>query len=732
MHNPSSPAQVPRTLLFVLSKSSFLLAKLQLDYILSNYGDIRGKLLSPPQSLSAAYKYMLSRILENESTSQHLALRTVSWVFYATRPLEVAELCHLLGTEAGKTDLDWENLPQPQSILDACEGLVTFDEANGVARFFHHTVRDFVKAECETLLLPISDVAKTCLAYLSFDVFNEGPCVDKPTLDSRVERYEASDFVCKFWSSYARRVDESPDVQIAILEVLASENRRESMLQIESYIDSNRTDISFTEGQTLVHVLARAGLSTLCGRVLDENDILDGYNSFNLHTDLSVVYRGNEPPVSRSQTSIFEEDDDGRTSLHFAVREGHDQIVDLLITRGANVDVPDKYGQTPLHWAAKEGHDKTVRLLLDAGAAVKQQDNAGRTALHCAAWNAQDHIVEMVLDAGVDVMDSGKWTALHEAACCGHVTIVDVLLKKKAFVNPLNHMGRTPLHLAAMSGHNKVLQLLLRHGAEAKAPDNIGLTALHFATWDGHEKVVQTLLSAGVGLTSDQWRRTPLHGAARNGHDFIVTILLNAKADVAMRDNYGRTALHLAAFQGQEATVRTLLQAGADPYLRDMIGRTALHRTSLGGYEKIVMLLLSAGSDIEARDDDGRTSLHLAAGYGHYMAVKTLLEAGASVSTKDAQGRTALHEASQTRVELNPTSWSGHDDVVRLLLGYRADVGSRDKYNQTALHLAAWNGQTLVARILVAAGANVATRDRAGKTPRQLAEENGHQSFSWL
>jgi hypothetical protein len=287
VHNHSSPTQVSKALQIALSKSSFLLAKLQLNYILSSHGDIRGKLLSPPQSVSAAYRYMLSRIQEGGPESRYnLALRTLSWIFYATRPLQMAELCHLLGTEAGKTDLSWENLPQPQSILDACEGLVTIDEANGIARFFHHTAREFIKAEFETLLSPISDLARTCLAYLSFDVFGDGPCVDKPTLDSRMERYEASEFVCQFWGSYARRAEESPDVQIAILDFLASENRKDSMLQIESYINSNMTDSSFTKRQTIVHVLARAGLSTLCGRVLDKNNTLDRYNLPYLHTNL--------------------------------------------------------------------------------------------------------------------------------------------------------------------------------------------------------------------------------------------------------------------------------------------------------------------------------------------------------------------------------------------------------------------------------------------------------------
>jgi ankyrin repeat protein len=54
----------------------------------------------------------------------------------------------------------------------------------------------------------------------------------------------------------------------------------------------------------------------------------------------------------------------GRTALHHAAEAGSCEVVERLLTAGANPNLKDEYGETPLHDAARAGHKDVVVLLL--------------------------------------------------------------------------------------------------------------------------------------------------------------------------------------------------------------------------------------------------------------------------------------------------------------------------------------------------------------------------------
>ena len=71
----------------------------------------------------------------------------------------------------------------------------------------------------------------------------------------------------------------------------------------------------------------------------------------------------------------------GDTPLHLAARNGHKDVVHLLLDNGVEPDLYTKYGMTPLHIAALIGHIDVVQLLLDRGAKPNIQCQNGSTPL---------------------------------------------------------------------------------------------------------------------------------------------------------------------------------------------------------------------------------------------------------------------------------------------------------------------------------------------------------------
>lgn len=60
---------------------------------------------------------------------------------------------------------------------------------------------------------------------------------------------------------------------------------------------------------------------------------------------------------------FVDRDDHGFSPLHWACKEGHIKIVEMLIRRGARINVTNMGDDTPLHLAAAHGHRPIVQLV---------------------------------------------------------------------------------------------------------------------------------------------------------------------------------------------------------------------------------------------------------------------------------------------------------------------------------------------------------------------------------
>uniref|UniRef100_A0A8D3D8F3 Scaffold protein ILK n=1 Tax=Scophthalmus maximus TaxID=52904 RepID=A0A8D3D8F3_SCOMX len=96
-------------------------------------------------------------------------------------------------------------------------------------------------------------------------------------------------------------------------------------------------------------------------------------------------------------------DDHGFSPLHWACREGRSGVVDMLIMRGARINVMNRGDDTPLHLAASHGHRDIVAKLIQCKADPNTVNEHGNTALHYACFWGQDEVAEDLLTSGAQV-----------------------------------------------------------------------------------------------------------------------------------------------------------------------------------------------------------------------------------------------------------------------------------------------------------------------------------------
>jgi len=189
----------------------------------------------------------------------------------------------------------------------------------------------------------------------------------------------------------------------------------------------------------------------------------------------------------------------------------------------------DKTGWGPIQWATFIGREDIVRLLLNRGADPGFDSTYVMGPLHVAcAWNRPEAMFAL-LEKDPDVSTSGPG-------------------------------GWTPAFWCSFTGQHRLLEHLLRRGANIHETDDQGRTALHVAAARNHLRVVATLLGAGADVNARGARggETPLHLASERGHLAISECLIFNKALFEMKDETGQTPLELAESNGHQLLARAI------------------------------------------------------------------------------------------------------------------------------------------------------------------------------
>ncbi|KAF4943282.1 hypothetical protein FSARC_14963, partial [Fusarium sarcochroum] len=286
----------------------FLLAQLHIDSVctkktLKKMKEVLNSLSTGPKAYDIAYEKAMERITGQDLDSQELAKQVLSWVICAKRVLITSKLQHALAVEVGELELDEENLPQIEDMVSVCAGLVTIDEESDIIRLVHYTTQEyFDRTQMQWFPNAQSDIATTCVTYLSFSAFESGPCTNERRFEHRLLANPFYHYASRNWGHHALMA--SMDGHQFILDFLESETKLSASFQI----------IMNFEGYPWDHIAGQNGPRQ-------------------------------------------------RTGVHAAAYFGLKNTVLALLKNGHDADSQDIAGRTPLWYAAMRGSETTFNLL---------------------------------------------------------------------------------------------------------------------------------------------------------------------------------------------------------------------------------------------------------------------------------------------------------------------------------------------------------------------------------
>lgn len=152
-------------------------------------------------------------------------------------------------------------------------------------------------------------------------------------------------------------------------------------------------------------------------------------------------------------------------ALIWAVRTGNQVGCEVLLSKGADVQVQDRDGNTILHHAALMDRLELLGFLLFAGADPEAANKRGQTALHLVTAVGSYSACRLLLDQGASLAhpDGRGNTPLHIAAERGDFELCEFFLFLGAAADQKNNDGRTPGDLARIQGYARVVRLLGAH-----------------------------------------------------------------------------------------------------------------------------------------------------------------------------------------------------------------------------------------------------------------------------
>ena len=296
-----------------------------------------------PSDINATYTAILERIPKSDRS---LASETLLLLTGSLRPLTILELAEAAVFEPTDTSIEDDmRLPEPEALLEICQGLIEYDKASRVMTLAHASVRTFLTSLVSTDRPQHwfafdgpnlhARMAEKCLTYLLFDNFKDGFQQFKDYA-KMLNRYPFLDYASHHWPAHTKMCTWTCGLEKTALRFCSTHTPPKGgnfSLWVQCLMPRADHDrLRLTEP---LYYAASFGLIDLVRSLLNTKQV-----------DIEA-YGG------RYESS----------ALHSAVYRNHVETARLLIEHGASVNAQDSGGMTPIFWARQRGNRDMIELL---------------------------------------------------------------------------------------------------------------------------------------------------------------------------------------------------------------------------------------------------------------------------------------------------------------------------------------------------------------------------------
>jgi ankyrin repeat protein len=553
--------------------------------------------------------------IEEESVDD--ARRILTLLCTAKRPLRVEELIDGIAVELGddaKFNED-SRLMNQDDIRHICPGFIEVDFNNErkevTVRIAHYSVQEYLESDrilaSGTARFSVrrkeanTEMASICLVYLMDRGLCEA-CMTETWVFGYNSNYPLAAYAAGNWADHYHEGDAlDPELHRLALALFHDEDcALVSWANIYKWAGYKRDGLG-DRILTPLYLAARLGLDPVV-RVLAEESSTTTTTTNKKHYFESALITAATAGHASTVALLLSHANPANpainhlgfegTALHLAARHGHLDVVTTLLAHSADIEAHDYRGKTPLYDAAGGGKDEVVQLLLERGAEIEPAGGYD-TPLECAALGGREAVVAMLLDRGADP-NRGRYTTPLEAAR-ENAAVVRLLLDRGADVD----LGTpdAPLVVACANGAVDVVAVLLDRGADVERAGGWGNLMERAVGNPDAARMVELLLEYGADpMGGEGSNQTPLEAAAGLWAAYPV---MERLLDVGVDVNAGREMTPLekaAASTTSVENVKLLLERGADPNLG--IEMTPLEAAADQMTEGIMLLLFEHGADV--------------------------------------------------------------------------------------------------------------------------------------